>query len=103
MRILGVYENQAALAVKYYVQKDLYLSVYNKSSGRVANVKAADVQDDLGLGGLFPMPVGTDGDLLVGSLSLLDMEEEIISPALKACLKQADKEGNPVLVFYDLK
>ena len=28
---------------------------------------AAAVQDDLGLGGLFPMPVGTDEDLLVGS------------------------------------
>lgn len=102
IRFLYVYENRAALAVKYYVQKDLYLSVYNKSSGRVANVKAADVQDDLGLGGLFPMPVGTDGDLLVGSLSLLDMEEKITSPELKACLNQADEEGNPVLVFYDL-
>ena len=52
---------------------------------------AAAVQDDLGLGGLFPMPVGTDEDLLVGSLSLLDMEEKIISPELKACLKQADE------------
>lgn len=50
-----------------------------------------------------PMPVGTDEDLLVGSLSLLDMEEKIISPELKACLKQADEEGNPVLVFYNLK
>ncbi|MDM8123328.1 6-bladed beta-propeller, partial [Mediterranea massiliensis] len=102
IHFLYVYENQAALAVKYYVQKDLYLSVYNKSSGRVANVKAADVQDDLGLGGLFPMPVGTDGDLLVGSLSLLDMKEKITSPELKACLNQVDEEGNPVLVFYDL-
>ena len=89
--------------MKYYVQKDLYLSLYNKFSGQVANVKAAAVQDDLGLGGLFPMPVGTDEDLLVGSLSLLDMEEKIISPELKACLKQADEEGNPVLVFYNLK
>ena len=61
--------------------------------GQVANVKAAAVQDDLGLGGLFPMPVGTDED----------MEEKIISPELKACLKQADEEGNPVLVFYNLK
>ena len=65
--------------------------------GQVANVKAAAVQDDLGLGGLFPMPVGTDEELLV------DMEEKIISPELKACLKQADEEGNPVLVFYNLK
>lgn len=103
IRFLYVYENRAALAVKYYVQKDLYLSVYNKSSGQVANVKAAAVQDDLGLGGLFPMPVGTDEELLVGSLSLLDMEEKIISPELKACLKQADEEGNLVLVFYNLK
>ncbi len=71
--------------------------------GQVANVKAAAVQDDLGLGGLFPMPVGTDEELLVGSFSLLDMEEKIISPELKACLKQADEEGNPVLVFYNLK
>ena len=59
---------------------------------------AAAVQDDLGLGGLFPMPVGTDEDLLVGSLSLLDMEEKIISPELKACLKQGDGEGNRVVV-----
>ncbi len=46
---------------------------------------------------------GTDGDRLVGSLSLLDMEEKNISPELKACFKQADEEGNPVLVFYNLK
>lgn len=103
IRFLYVYENRAALAVKYYVQKDLYLSVWNKVSGRVANVKATAVQDDLGLGGLFPLPVGTDGDLLVGSLSLLDMEEEVTSLELKACLKQVDKEGNPVLVFYRLE
>lgn len=103
IRFLYVYENRAALAVKYYIQKDLYLSVYNKSSRQVANVKAAAVQDDLGLGGVFPLPVGTDGDRLVGSLSLLDMEEKNISPELKACFKQADEEGNPVLVFYDVK
>ena len=30
---------------------------------KVANVKAAAVQDDLGLGGLFPMPVGQHGFL----------------------------------------
>lgn len=103
IRFLYVYENRAVLAVKYYIQKDLYLSVYNKSSRRVANVKAAAVKDDLGLGGQFPLPLGTDEDLLVGSLSLLDMEEKNISPELKACLKQSDEEGNPVLVFYNLK
>lgn len=104
IRLLYVYENQATLAVKYYIQRDFYLSAQHKSSGRVFNTKAAAVQDDLGLGGVFPLPVGTDGDRLVGSLSRLDLkEEEAVSPALKACLKQADEEGNPVLVFYRMK
>lgn len=31
------------------------------------------------------------------------MEEEVTSLELKACLKQVDKEGNPVLVFYRLE
>ena len=99
IRLLYVYENRATLAVKYYIQRDFY----HKSSGRVFNMKAAAVQDDLGLGGVFPLPVGTDGDRLVGSLSRLDLKEEAVSPALKACLKQSDEEGNPVLVFYDVK
>lgn len=103
IRLLYVYENRATLAVKYYIQRDFYLSAYHKSSGRVFNMKAAAVQDDLGLGGVFPLPVGTDGDRLVGSLSRLDLKEEAVSPALKACLKQSDEEGNPVLVFYYVK
>jgi hypothetical protein len=57
----------------------------------------------LGIGGKYPTIIGKYKDKFIGSISIADVDEEKIKePELKILLETSSKEGNPVLVFYDL-
>lgn len=105
IRFLYVYENAAALAVKYYIREDLYLSAWDKHTGRCFNIKADAVTDDLYIGGCFPLPVGvSESGGLVGALLPQKMDKaKILNKDLKSVCPNVRDDDNPVLVFYTLK
>lgn len=86
IRLLYVYETEHTLAVKYYIKKEPYLSVWNKKQNRFVNVKGDMIADDWGIGGKFPLPVTVCDDKFVGVIHPFDKSDE----------------SNPVLVFYGL-
>lgn len=102
IRLLYVYENSSSLAVKYYIKRDFYLSVLNKDTRRLMNMKASEVTDDMGIGGTFPLPYyAAEDGRFVGCLFGTDMTVDVTAPDLKAVMGQTD--CNPVLVFYRFK
>lgn len=99
-----VYEIGQSLWVKYYIKNDFYLSGWNKSTGDVFNAKHEDIVDDLGMGGCFPLPVGTSGEQMVGALYSSEIEmDKVTDEKLKPLLAGMTEESNPILVFYTLK
>jgi hypothetical protein len=87
IRLFYIYETVNHLIVKYYIRKDLHLSVYKKATSHSLNVKAKDISNDMQImGDDFPLPMGVYRDECVGMI-LGDMPDE----------------ENPILVFYKLK
>ena len=104
IRLMYVYEIEQSLWVKYYIKNDFYLSGWNKSTGDVFNAKHEDIVDDLGMGGCFPLPVGTSGEQMVGTLYSSEIEmDKVTDEKLKSLLEGMTEESNPILVFYTLK
>lgn len=98
-----LYETAHVLAVKYYVKKDLYLSVWDKKENRTVNVKGDMIVDDLGLGGSFPLPITVCGDLFVGAISPFNViKERVKDKRLIDLLDGKSEESNPILAFYKL-
>lgn len=104
IRLLYVYETESNLIVKYYIKKELYLSAWNKQTGEVANVKAEDVLNDLGIGNHFPLPIGVYNNQLVGVINPFEVgRKEVKDANLVKLLKDTQEESNPILVFYDFR
>lgn len=105
IRFLFVYENSSCLAVKYYIKKELYLSVWNKKSNHLFNIKADQVVDDLGIGGGLPLPVGVSGTgELIGVLQPHTIDRtKVKDKTLLSILSTIGDEDNPILIFYTLK
>lgn len=102
IRLIYVYETQSVLTVKYYVKRDFYCAVWDKRTGKVLNVKADRVTDDLGIGGRFPLPYGVADGHLVALLQPGELEN-VSHSTLKQLMKGLDEDSNPILMFYDLK
>lgn len=104
IRLLYIYELPQMLAVKYYVKRDLYLSVWNKKENKTVNVKADMIADDLGFGGKFPLPIAVGNGKFVGAIQPFDViKEEVKDKRLADLLDGTSEESNPILVFYSLK
>ena len=101
IRLLYVYETDDALAVKYYVKRDLYFSAYDKQEGKTFNLKADKIVDDLGIGGVFPLPLGTINNYCVSVIYPGDVENVSYQP-LRKLLKGKSVDSNPILMFYKL-
>ena len=103
IRLIYVYETARTLAVKYYIKRDLYLSVWDKKEQKTVNVKSDMIVDGLGLGSCFPLPVATFNDLFVGIINPFDVTKgKIKDKCLMDLLDNTSKENNPILVFYSL-
>ncbi|MDR2911324.1 MAG: 6-bladed beta-propeller [Bacteroidales bacterium] len=104
IRMMYVYESQKYLMVKYYIKSDFYVGVYNKQNGSVIHYRQKDVNDDIGLGGVHPLPVGMCNDRYIGFISPQEMDESMVKDAkLKNVLHENfDTNDNPVLMLYNL-
>lgn len=103
IRLLYVYETGQSLAVKYYIKRDLYLSVWNKEQNRLVNVKGDMIADDWGIGGKFPLPMTVCGDKFVGVILPFDIvKDKVKDEHLQDLLAGKSEESNPILVFYGL-
>lgn len=105
IRLIYVYETESDLIVKYYVKKDFYIGVFDKKKNIGLNFKYTDINDDLGLGGTFPLPSGTFNNQFIGILNSFDLDKrEIDNLQLKSLLEEDDtKEANPILVLFSVK
>lgn len=102
IRFLYVYETEWALAVKYYIKRDLYLSLWNKEENRILNVKGDKIVDNWGFGGKFPLPIATCDSLFVGAVYPFDVDrEKVKDERLMDLLDGHPEENNPILVFYN--
>lgn len=103
IRLIYVYETAQMLSVRYYVKRDLYLSVWNKKENKVINVKGDMIVDDLGIGGSFPLPIAVYGDRFVGIINPFDIiNDRVKDKRLMDLLDSESEENNPILVFYSL-
>lgn len=103
IRLLYVYETTQVLSVKYYIKKDLYLSVWNKKENKVINVKGDMIVDDLGIGGSFPLPIAVCDDQFVGTINPFNViKSRVKDKRLIDLLDSKSEEDNPILVFYSL-
>lgn len=101
IRLLYVYETNQMLVVKYYIKRDLYLSIRDKKENRTVNVKSDMIVDDLGLGGRFPLPMAVCDGLFVGAITPFDVvKEDVQDKRLEDLLDSKSEESNPILVFY---
>lgn len=109
IRLLYVYEVKAVLAIKYYIKKDFYLSIWNKKENKTINIKSENVIDNLGMGGSFPLPIGICNNRFVGTINLFDITEkgttdQRLVKLIKNMPQNSNPEdSNPILVFYHLK
>lgn len=104
IRLLYVYELPQTLLVKYYIKKDFYLSIWHKDSNKIINVKADKINDNMGMGGKFPLPLTTYGNQFVGQINPANLvESNVINERLGTLSNQVSEEDNPILVFYSLK
>lgn len=101
IRMLYVYETAQTLSIKYYIKKDLYLSIWDKKTNKVVNVKGDMIVDDLGIGGSFPLPIAVCDDLFVGVIYPFNVDKDKVKDKrLKELLDSRTEEDNPILAFY---
>ena len=103
IRLLYVYELPDMLAVKYYVKRDLYLSIADKDNNKFINIKNEQIVDDLGIGGKFPLPLTVCDDRFVGAINSFDIDRnKVKDKRLLDLLDNMSDEGNPILIFYSI-
>lgn len=104
IRLLYVYEIPQILAVKYYVKKDLYLSIWDKNENKTINIKGDMIIDNLGIGGKFPLPLTVCNGKFVGVINPFDViKDKVKDKCLVELLDGTSEEDNPILTFYSLK
>lgn len=104
IRQLYTYETSQYLVVKYWIDEYLNLSMWNKETGQVMNARLDQINDDLGLGGTFPLPKATHGDQFIGLIKPEEIDKSKVTDLrLKEILKDTPEESNPILVLYHLK
>ncbi len=104
VRFMYVFETEPYLFVKYYIQKDMYLSGWDKQTNKVFNAKKKDIIDDIGLGGVFPFPVGVYDNKMIGVLYPHEMEfDKVSDEKLKPLMDDVVEDSNAILVIYNLK
>ncbi|ADQ79711.1 hypothetical protein Palpr_1566 [Paludibacter propionicigenes WB4] len=103
IRLLYVYENDTNLVVKYYIKKDFYMGIYNKISQEVVNFKCSTVTDDIGIGGVFPLPKGRYGNRFIAQINYSDIHKDALKDEkLKAIVKVSSEDTNPILMIYSI-
>ncbi|MDD4712112.1 MAG: 6-bladed beta-propeller [Bacteroidales bacterium] len=104
IRLMYVYETDDLLAVKYYIKKDFYVGFWDKRTKKSTNFKYNDVEDDLGIGGKFPLPMGRYKNMLIGTILPFDMDMNMVrQPEMKKLMQGITEESNPILVLYSVK
>jgi len=104
IRLMYVYETDDLLAVKYYIKKDFYVGFWDKRTKKSTNFKYNDVEDDLGIGGKFPLPMGRYKNMLIGTIQPFDMDMNMVrQPEMKKLMQGITEESNPILVLYSVK
>ena len=104
IRLIHVLETDMDLTVKYFIKGDLYVCAYNKESGKTIRFKYGQVIDDIGIGGQFPIPVGTYENRIIGEIRPSDFDrQQVKNNQLKELTEELSEEDNPILVFYNIK
>jgi hypothetical protein len=104
IRFMSVYETLEYLQVRYYVKKETGISIYNKRTGKAKNFNRLSVVDDIGIGGLCPIPKATYKDKFIGFIHSHEIKPEMVKDEnLKNMLQEDYKEDNPILILYSLK
>lgn len=89
--------------MKYYIEKDFYLAVWNKTKKTTINFKYSDVKDNLGIGGKFPLPIGLYNNKFIGIINPYDIDKDFVTNIeLKKILNNITEEDNPILCFYNI-
>jgi hypothetical protein len=92
------------LIVKYYLKKDFYVSLIKKDATGLFNFKYVLVNDDLGIGGRFPLPAGTNRNLIIGELKCHELDsEKITNRELQKLMQDKSPEDNAILALYSIK
>lgn len=103
IRLIYIYETTDNLLVKYYIEKDFYLAVWNKTKKTTINFKYSDVKDNLGIGGKFPLPIGFYNNKFIGIINPYDIDKDFVTNIeLKKILNNITEEDNPILCFYNI-
>ncbi len=104
IRLMYVYETQKYLTVKYYINREFYVAYWDKESNKKLHFKASDLDDDLRIGGNFPLPIGTYNDKIIGLLNPYTMDINQIEKPDLLYLKKSDLESqNPILLLYKIE
>lgn len=104
IRLIYIYETEANLVVKYYIERDFYISIWNKNNDETINFKYDNVNDDLGIGGKFPLPIGVYNNQIIGIINPYDLNnEEVRNIELKQITENISEEDNPILCFYSIR
>ena len=104
IRMMYIYDTPDNLTTKYYMKKELYISSINKKSLMSFNINKDKIVDDMGFGGLFPLPVGTIENTYIGIIdpSQIDMNN-ISNDKLNKLLLDKSPDDNPVIVLYKMQ
>jgi hypothetical protein len=101
IRLMYVYETSKDLTIKYYIKREFYIAYWDKEKNKKLHFKASEIEDNLGIGGSFPFPIGRFNDKLIGILYPYMMD---INQIQKSNLENLNKNNlesqNPILVFY---
>lgn len=104
IRLIYLYETTEDLIVKYYIEKDFYLAVWNKTKKTTKNFKYSDVKDNIGIGGKFPLPVGVYNNEFIGIINPYEIDKDlVVNIELKEILNNISEEDNPILCFYNIE
>lgn len=104
IRLMYIYETTNSILVKYYIHHNLYLSGYSKKDNRTFNFKASDFEDDLGLGNVFPLPLGLYEEEYIGEINVDELDKsKIKNKDLLILAKNWKREDNPILCFYTIR
>ena len=104
IRFIQIYETDNDFMVKYYIKRDLYISAYDKGSGKTIHFKKDQVIDDIGIGGKIPLPIGIYENRIIGEIQPYEFDkQQVENNQLKELIDDFSEEDNPILAFYKLK
>lgn len=103
IRLIYVYETETNLVIKYYIERDFYISIWNKNNDETINFKYDNINDDLGIGGKFPLPIGVYNNQIIGIINPYDLnKKQVENIELKKITEDISDEDNPILCFYSI-